>query len=106
MDSFEAVSRRLSPRQANRCASPNLVSRAVTADKPAYQLPDVVSLDHPNTYCIPVRIYLPTQSQDRYALSSTEGTRIGRHRVRLTSRHAASDIRRITCIRRIVTMVS
>lgn len=37
MDSFEAGSRWPSPRQANRGASLDLVSRAVSADKPAYQ---------------------------------------------------------------------
>lgn len=64
MDSFEAGRRWLSPRQANRGASLNLVSRAATSDKLAYQespvylsLSDIVLLDHAAAAFLP---YLTT----------------------------------------------
>lgn len=84
MNSFEAGSRRLSPRQANRGASPDLVSRAVNADKLPYQLPDVMLPDHPTTQVptafLPVFTYLLgiSLASGRYMFSSAKGTWIGR----------------------------
>lgn len=52
MDSFEAGSRRPSPRQANRGASLDLVSRAVSADKAAYQYLGSLT-GYTASYCIP-----------------------------------------------------